>query len=247
MELWGWKLDRTKGDYQVMRTDEGGYVKVFKPEISRKNPPGVLLSIYHMTGVDAEVFWRGPDREPQDAEPSVVSPSPQVSKRVYELLLAQARPMHIQEIAVTLGFTNDQVSGAIYNLNLKNLLQRVKKGFYLAVEQRRVSERQDVGINASLHESVQAVVQQAATAPSAPVEGPEVIETAVDNPEAVETVTAALQPIALSPHAEVTETDIYEILDMLVPYGFKAQDYPAVSRWVEVTKELVNGLRSRGR
>lgn len=236
MELWGWQRSgKHEADYIEMVlpgiNGEDNRVMVIKEEVSAHNKPSTMLAIYHMTGISPDDFW---DRTPAPVVALVPSDETlektnrmPTSKPCLDLLLGQDRPLTVEWMAETLGLTPDQVSKAMYYMIQQGLVKRVLNGMYQAVEHRYVQEDQDVRVDVDTQ-----------NVPRGPQIAPEAPPVPIPAPDPAPTVHPAVVDV-LAP----SEQEIYEVLDLLVPQGFKARHYPAVHEWVQATRRLVAALR----
>ncbi len=64
-------------------------------------------------------------------------------------------------------------------------------------------------------------------------------EPVVHVEEPVKPAVTAMKPVALMT-TEVSLDDVNEVLDLLVPNGFKAKHLPAIEEWKQATVRLLN-------
>jgi hypothetical protein len=240
MRLWGWTEEKKTNLEVVMRHPNGSTLKVHAPENHAHNEPPVLIAIYQMTGVSPEEFWDKPPSpdEVHFASPDIEAPDQPVrnqSTQLLDLLIGQNRPLTVQWMAEATGLTHEQVQRGMNYMKNKRLVKRVKRGMWQAIDHREVTEHQTVGI-------------EVATDEHQPAQVPASQETPVESVQpSADVIDAQSHPVPV-PHAvvgrEVTDAEILQVLDLLVPDGFKAVHYPAVNAWVEVTKQLVQALRT---
>lgn len=239
MRLWGWTEQKKANLEVVMRHPNGSTLKIHAPEAHTRNGPTLLIALYEMTGCTPEEFWDKPNEDEArflPAEPT--DPIDRnISTRLLDLLIGQSRPLTTQWMGEAMGYTDQQVMSAMTYMKARHLVRRVKRGMWQSVDHREVTEHQtvDIGVTTNQTETPEQPVETP-VAPESPI-------TVISTPLTVPTDTGApvVQPVPMG--REVTDDDVYGVLDLLVPDGFKARHYPAVSNWVEATKALVNALR----
>jgi hypothetical protein len=67
----------------------------------------------------------------------------------------------------------------------------------------------------------------------------------VPSENTVGVIEAVSRPVLVPTHRELTDADVLQVLDLMVPDGFKAIHYPAIFAWVEATKQLVKALKEQ--
>lgn len=238
MRLWGWTEEKKTNLEVVMRHPNGSTLKVSSPESHSRNQPPVLIAIYQMTGVTPEEFWdKVGEDEARFLPPEPSEPDRNISTRLLELLIGQGRPLTTPWMAEAMGFTQPQVQHAMTYMKSRHLVRRVKRGMWQSVEHREVTETQTVGMTVTTNQTE--TLEKPLEAPVRPADPIDVPSTIL----AVETPPAAPQAVPVPAHREVTDDDVYQVLDLLVPDGFRAKHFPAVRDWVDATKALVNALR----
>jgi hypothetical protein len=242
MRLWGWTEEKKTNLEIVMRHPNGSTLKIHAPESHARNEVPVLLAIFQMTGVTAEEFWEkeGEEEARFQPEPVMAAPPKEISTPLLDLLIGQGRPLTVQWMAESLGFSVKQVLSAMSYMKQRKLVKRVKRGMWMAVDHREVTETQTVDIQATVNGGPDPKPETLETPLEAPVSpaSPETGSVPVPTPPAA---PRAVQPVPA--HQEVTDMDILQLLDILVPEGFHGVHYPAVFAWVEATKQLVRSLK----
>lgn len=153
MLVWGWVEDGRKGDLVVMRhpSRANRLLKVRQSGTQRGNPAPVFIAVYEATGVTSQEFWAGPTPPPTEEEPVMTTAAERnevfraVSTPLLDLLLGQDRPLTIEWMAMTMGFTNSQVSGAMSYMGGIGLVRKVKRGMWMAVKQH--ADTHDIGVD----------------------------------------------------------------------------------------------------
>ena len=250
MRLWGWTEEKKTNLEVVMRAPNGSTLKMQAPESHSRNAPAVLIAMLQMTGCSEEDFWNKPaddqahfdpdDQPDQDAQ----VPPKSVSTPLLDLLIGQRRALTVEHMAEACGFDRDQVMRAMNYMKKKRLVRKVKNGMWLAIEQRDVQEQQNVNIQATtqVQETPEKPVESVQTPAADPVV-PEPLQHVPGTPERPQAEPSPMPVQPIPANRDITDDDVYQVLDLLVPDGFKARHYPAVYAWVEATKNLVRALR----
>lgn len=193
----------------------------------------------------------GSEPVPTTKAPAAVTRRPHgISTAVFDLMIKHGQPLTVSEAAKRLNLTNRQVSSAMAYMASDDLkfIRRIKNGVFELIENPPHPDHRigiDVQVGSTLKERVHA------TPPEVPVQRERrgEVDTEVDERGIGHVLVAPPAelpaPISNGNHSdpEVSDDEIYAMLDMLVPQGFKAVHYPSVERWVAATRDLVSALR----
>lgn len=185
-----------------------------------------------------------PPAEP-DKDPPRVIRNRGLTNKVFESLLRDQRPTSSRQLAVRMGHDVNAVSSALSYLYSRELLERVKTGFYqlppdLRTEDVRVIHRIVNQLNEGLPLEYLRTTLAHDSASTPPLE---------TQPLAVQDVVAALTPTEPDPDprdrdaAPMDPADVDDlidtVLDMMFPDGFKARHRRTVDAWAEATRKLI--------
>lgn len=227
MLAWGWEDDGRKGDLISMRFPprDNHLIRVQQPGNARGNPAPIFIAVYDITGVTSDAFWKGP--QPTREQEAPMSPAArteqarQISTPLLDLLIGQGRPLTLEYMAESMGFTVGQVSGAMSYMGTLNLVRKVKRGMWMAVAQHADSHDIGVDVTTTSHHLFQdppgPTIAESTPVPVAPVTVPLQASTGSGK-----TLGAPLSAPVRSPI--VDEGTIEDLVDMLVgPGALKAK------------------------
>lgn len=230
LRLWGWEEVSRKADrVSFIKQKEGEprlYIRVNSEDHPDKNLGGVFIAIYQQMGKSPEEFWAGPPKPklPKPPEPPRTLKHRGTASRILDEL-TQNGPQSSQMLAEKLGVPLTVIQGSAYHLvSRTGLVKRLKNGFYAAVHQHDHSVRVDYTQESS---------EKPLEAPVIPAEPEKVVP---ELPERTEPPTVL--------RGEPSDQEIFDVLDLLVPQGFKAKHFPYVQAWVAATRDLVRELRN---
>jgi hypothetical protein len=260
LELWGWKKTGKKERGMIelaLAVDnpaDGNHVKrvYAQPEGAHsQNIAATYLTVFGAMAIDPDTFWNRTEQPIPEVTPTLTAKEDKVRQRgtstmVLDFMIGQDRPLLGSFIAESLGLSSGAVANALNYLRSKGHVKWIKQGLWQAVEQHHVMENQDVNIGVATHDR-DAPRQNGTTGPPAPLQAPPdpppVVSAPTPTVAASEPLDVLLVDMRQPVRHEVTDDEIYEVLDLLVPQGFKAKHYPSVNAWVHATKDLINALR----
>lgn len=206
------------------------------------------------------------DPAPELKDPPRVIKNRGLTNKVFEAMLREQRPTSARQLAVRLGHDAVATASALSYLYGKDLLERVKQGFYqlpdaLRTEDMRVIHRIIGDLNEGLPlEHVRMVMAHHADPPERVITEAKINAVSIEaegtpgtsltvlasEPKAVQDVVAALAPDPdprdrdAPPMAEEDVDDLIDtVLDMMFPDGFKARHRRTVEAWAEATCKLI--------
>jgi hypothetical protein len=253
MVQWGCSTT-PRGEDTEVHLPNGRSLIVRSARTHRVNPQRIVNDVYAALGGSPEAFWAGPAPSTPPSRPSeaaIAAPAPGkpssrekkrrtrgITDKMLELLIADGGPLTTAQLSEKLGFTREQVcSAASYLVEIGGLVRRIKTGVYEVIDKQPSPDH---------HVALDITHTNGTASRPAPVSAPipQVVEGLVPTPSVVATLPdPPFAPTMEVAQIEPSDDEIYAVLDMLVPKGFKAVHYPAVEQWVDSTRNLVAALR----